>query len=94
MRNVPRLTNTQFSEAEITAIVEEAAAHKAYVCAHAYNSDAIARCVKCGVRSIEHGNLLDEPTAQLMKVLAIRCKFGHRTGPAFTARLEAHHAEL
>ena len=63
-----RLTNTQFSEAEITAIVEEAAAHKTYVCAHAYNSDAIARCLKCGVRSIEHGNLLDEPTAKLMKV--------------------------
>ena len=63
-----RLTNTQFSEAEITAIVEEAQACKSYVCAHAYNSDAIARAVKCGVRSIEHGNLLDRPTAELMKV--------------------------
>ncbi|KAK9797015.1 hypothetical protein WJX73_006150 [Symbiochloris irregularis] len=63
-----RLTNTQFSEAEITAIVEEAAANKTYVCAHAYNSDAIARCLRCGVRSIEHGNLLDDPTAKLMKM--------------------------
>lgn len=52
----------------MTAIVEEAAAYKTYVCAHAYNSDAIARALKCGVRSIEHGNLLDAPTAQLMRV--------------------------
>lgn len=50
------------------AIVEEAEACKSYVCAHAYNSDAIARALKAGVRSIEHGNMLNRPTAELMKV--------------------------
>lgn len=34
-----------------------------YVCAHAYTSEAIRRAVEFGVRSIEHGNLLDEGTA-------------------------------
>ena len=33
------------------------------VCAHAYTPAAIARAVRCGVRSIEHGNCLDEETA-------------------------------
>ncbi|GLC64007.1 hypothetical protein PLESTF_000108500 [Pleodorina starrii] len=61
-----RLTNTQFSEAELTAIVEEAAAAGTYVCAHAYTPAAIQRAVRCGVASIEHGNYLDEQTALLM----------------------------
>ena len=39
------------------AAVEEAAAFKRYVCAHAYPANAIARAVECGVRVIEHGNL-------------------------------------
>ncbi|EFJ39605.1 hypothetical protein VOLCADRAFT_100764 [Volvox carteri f. nagariensis] len=61
-----RLTNTQFSEAELKAIVEEAGAAGTYVCAHAYTPAAIQRAVKCGVASIEHGNYLDEYTARLM----------------------------
>ncbi|KAG2482174.1 hypothetical protein HYH03_018874 [Edaphochlamys debaryana] len=61
-----RLTNTQFGVAELAAIVEEAAAAGSYVCAHAYTPPAISRAVQAGVRSIEHGNYLDEPTARLM----------------------------
>lgn len=45
-----RLTSTQFSKAELTAIVEEAEAAGTYVCAHAYMPDAIRRAVECGVR--------------------------------------------
>lgn len=55
-----KLTSTQFTEAELMAIVGEAEACGAYVCAHAYTAKAIARAVNCGVRSIEHGNLLDQ----------------------------------
>ena len=58
-----RLTNTQFALEELEAIVEEAAACGTYVCAHAYTVPAIERAVQCGVRSIEHGNCLDEATA-------------------------------
>ncbi|MCR8957851.1 amidohydrolase family protein [Variovorax sp. S2] len=55
-----------YSEDEIRAIVEEARARGTYVLAHAYTAEAIARAVRCGVRTIEHGNLVDAPTAALM----------------------------
>lgn len=60
------LTSTQFSLAEIRAIVDEADAVGSYVCAHAYTPKAILRAVQCGVRSIEHGNLLDDECAAEM----------------------------
>src|SRR5262249_11562768 len=56
----------QYSPAEIAAAVEEARSWRTYVMAHAYTPEAIGRAVSAGVRSIEHGNLLDEPTARLM----------------------------
>lgn len=56
----------QFSGPEIAAIVEVARARRTYVMAHAYTSDSIMHAVGNGVRSIEHGNLLDAETASLM----------------------------
>ena len=55
-----------YTGAELEAAVEEAARWRTYVLAHAYTPGAIRRAVEAGVRSIEHGNLLDEPTAALM----------------------------
>ncbi|MBR1162577.1 metal-dependent hydrolase family protein [Bradyrhizobium elkanii] len=55
-----------YSEDEIRAIVAEARARHTYVLAHAYTAEAIERAVRCGVRTIEHGNLIDLPTARLM----------------------------
>ncbi|HUJ99839.1 MAG TPA: amidohydrolase family protein [Stellaceae bacterium] len=55
-----------YCEDEIRAIVAEARARQTYVLAHAYTAEAIARAVRCGVRTIEHGNLVDLPTARLM----------------------------
>src|SRR3954467_13976322 len=55
-----------YSEDEIRAIVEEARGRQTYVLAHAYTAAAIERAVRCGVRTIEHGNLADAPTARLM----------------------------
>jgi imidazolonepropionase-like amidohydrolase len=57
------LERSQYSEAEIRAIVEECERHGAYVCAHCHPTQAIRRCVEYGVRSIEHGTLIDEDTA-------------------------------
>ena len=37
---------------------------RGYVCAHAYTVEVITRAAKAGVRTIEHGNLIDEPTAK------------------------------
>nr|WP_209068328.1 amidohydrolase family protein [Arthrobacter pigmenti] len=56
----------QYSAEEIRAVTEEAARRGSYVAAHAYSSEAIAHSVTNGVRSIEHGNLMDVETAQLM----------------------------
>lgn len=62
-----RITNTQFSVEELHAAVEEAEAAGIYCMAHAYTPLAIRRAVRAGVRSIEHGNLLDAETADAMK---------------------------
>jgi imidazolonepropionase-like amidohydrolase len=48
------------------AIVEEARGWRRYAMAHAYTPEAIRRAVEAGVRTIEHGNLIDRPTAELM----------------------------
>jgi imidazolonepropionase-like amidohydrolase len=56
----------QYSEAELDAFVDEARRARTYVMAHTYTPDAISRCVRAGVRSIEHGNLIDDTTAALM----------------------------
>ena len=60
------LDSLQFSIPEIQAAVEEAEAFGRYVLAHAYAAEAIDRAVSNGVRTIEHGNLIDEPRARLM----------------------------
>lgn len=55
-----------YSEDEIRVIVEEAAGRQTYVMAHSYTADAIERAVRLGVRTIEHGNLVDERVAGIM----------------------------
>jgi imidazolonepropionase-like amidohydrolase len=56
----------QYSAEEVRAVSSEARRRGSYVAAHAYSPEAIAHSVVNGVRSIEHGNLLDETTARLM----------------------------
>ncbi|TNB67226.1 amidohydrolase family protein [Arthrobacter sp. BB-1] len=60
-----RVDSTQYSEEEIAAIVSEATAANRYVAAHAYMPKAINRCLELGVRSIEHGSLLDQSSVDL-----------------------------
>jgi imidazolonepropionase-like amidohydrolase len=62
-----RVDSTQFSIEELTAIVEEATAANIYVTGHAYTSRAINRGLECGVRCIEHGNLMDESSIPLFQ---------------------------
>lgn len=56
----------QYSAEEIRAVVDEARRRGSYVAAHAYSPEAIRHSVENGVRSIEHGNLMDAETAALM----------------------------
>ncbi len=60
------LDSLQYSPAEISAAVEEAHNFGRYVLAHAYTPEAITRAVTAGVRTIEHGNLIDDASAKLM----------------------------
>lgn len=61
-----KIGELQFSVAEMRVAVETAQAAGSYVMAHAYSSGAIRYCVEAGIRTIEHGNLLNEETAALM----------------------------
>ena len=56
----------QYSAEEIRAVTDEAARRGSYVVAHAYSPEAIRHSIDNGVRSIEHGNLLDAETAAAM----------------------------
>ena len=56
----------QYREDEIRAIVGEAVERRAYVTAHFHPASAVRRCVEYGVRSIEHGTLIDEETARFV----------------------------
>jgi imidazolonepropionase-like amidohydrolase len=60
------LDSLQFSVGEVEAAVDEAHAFGRYVCAHAYTPEAITRAAHAGVRTIEHGNLIDDASAKLM----------------------------
>jgi imidazolonepropionase-like amidohydrolase len=66
MSPTDRLESVQYSREELTAAVAAAAASGSYVLAHAYTAAAIEVCVRAGVRSIEHGNLLNDRAAGLM----------------------------
>lgn len=53
----------QFTNEELRAIVYEAKVRESYVMAHAYTPASIINCIKAGVRTIEHGNDIDEEAA-------------------------------
>jgi imidazolonepropionase-like amidohydrolase len=55
-----------YTEEELRAIVDEAAARKVPVMAHAHGAEGALAAVKAGVRSIEHGTYLTDETLKLM----------------------------
>jgi imidazolonepropionase-like amidohydrolase len=57
---------TTFTEPELRAAVEAAENWGTYVATHAFTPATIQRSIAAGVKVIEHGMLMDEPTAQLM----------------------------
>ena len=56
----------EFSEAEIRAAVEEASLYGTFVAAHAHGAEGIKRAIRAGVRSIEHGSLMDDECIEMM----------------------------
>ncbi|KAJ6439261.1 putative amidohydrolase protein [Purpureocillium lavendulum] len=60
------IDSVQFTPDEVRTIAGVAATNKTYVSCHAYTPASILNAIDNGVRAIEHGNLIDEPTAALM----------------------------
>ncbi|PRB05896.1 amidohydrolase family protein [Microbacterium sp. MYb64] len=60
-----RIDSLGFSEAEILAAVDEAHLAHRYVGAHVYSAESVARALRLGVRTIEHGNFLDDECVAL-----------------------------
>src|SRR5499433_2325384 len=60
------LDASTFTEAELRAAVEAAENWGTYVTLHAYTPISIQRAIAAGVKCIEHGHLMDEPTAKLI----------------------------
>ena len=60
------LDASTFTEAELRAAVEAAENWGTYVTVHAYTPVSIQRAIAAGVKCIEHGHLMDEPTARLI----------------------------
>jgi imidazolonepropionase-like amidohydrolase len=56
----------QYTPEEISAAVQVARDWGTYVAVHVYTVPGIRRAVEAGVRSIEHGHMVDEPTLQMM----------------------------
>lgn len=61
-----KITDLQYCDDEIQALVSVAKSYGTYVTAHAYTPASIQRCIKNGVKGIEHGNLIDDETAKMM----------------------------
>lgn len=57
---------SQYTEAELHAAVQAASAWGTYVMVHAYTANAIQSAVRAGVKCIEHGQLADEESIEMM----------------------------
>jgi len=57
---------TQYTEAELHAAVDAAENWGTYVMVHAYTPRAVQQAIRAGVKCIEHGQLLDDDTVELM----------------------------
>ena len=60
------LESLQLTPEEISAATSEAHSFGRYVLAHAYTPEAMRRAIENGVRTIEHGNFIDDATATLI----------------------------
>jgi len=93
----------QYREDEIRAIVGECTERRAYASAHCHPASAVRRCVEYGVRSIEHGTLIDDETARFvaksdsyivptMVIIFALVELGAKLGFPPESLEKAHHA--
>jgi imidazolonepropionase-like amidohydrolase len=93
---------SQFSEADLRAVVEEAKRWHRDVAAHAYGGEGAKNAIRAGVRSIEHGMLLDDEGLRLMKehgtwwcpTLSVYIPSSKEDDTELRRRIVAHHKEV
>lgn len=56
----------ELTEAQMATAVEEAAVYDVYVAMHAHGAEGIKRGIRAGVRSIEHGSLMDDEGVEML----------------------------
>jgi len=66
------LMDSQYSQSEIAAVVEEAAEHGLKVSAHAHGGPGVGFAVAAGIHSIEHGVMLSAEDARAMAERGVR----------------------
>jgi imidazolonepropionase-like amidohydrolase len=81
----------ELSSEEIAAAVEEAAKRGTYATAHAHGAEGIKVAVRAGVRSIEHGSLIDDEGIALMKAKGAWLVADIYNGDFIDAYGAAHH---
>lgn len=59
--------NADYTEEELRAAVEAAAAKGRDVAAHAHGTEGIVRAARAGVRSVEHASMLDDAAIAVLK---------------------------
>ena len=85
----PNGDGPQMTEEEIRAIVETARDYGFYVAAHAHGAEGIKRAIRAGVRTIDHGSIMDDEAIELMK------EYGTYLVPTISAgRFVAEQAEI
>ena len=85
----PNSDGPQMTEEEIRTIVETARDYGFHVAAHAHGAEGIKRAIRAGVRTIDHGSLMDDEGFELMK------EYGTYLVPTISAgRFVAEQAEI
>jgi len=93
---------SQFSEDDLRAVVEEAHRWGKDVAAHAYGGEGAKNAIRAGVRSIEHGMLLDDEGIDLMvqhgtwwcPTLSVYIPRSKEEDTELRRRIVAHHKEV
>jgi imidazolonepropionase-like amidohydrolase len=93
---------SQFSEDDLRAVVEEARRWGKDVASHAYGGEGAKNAIRAGVRSIEHGMLLDDEALDLMvkngtwycPTLSVYFPDSKEEDTELRRRIVAHHKEV
>jgi imidazolonepropionase-like amidohydrolase len=93
---------SQFSEDDLRAVVEEAKRWHRDVAAHAYGGEGAKNAIRAGVRSIEHGMLMDDEGLKLMvkrgtwwcPTLSVYIPESKEDDTELRRRIVAHHKEV